>query len=334
MIFFLHGKDTHRSRQKLKEIKEKFKRERDATGLNMTVLHGRELTEQLFHQAVATAPFMAKRRMVILENVVTSGSEQLQQAMVAYVGQQQKEQPQECAPILVFWERAAVPLKKVRGVQRTKPRTLTDLLYIQSHQQVFPLLEGRELAFWLQEEIRRRGCTLTAAAQQQLLLWYKQDTWRISQELEKLAAYAQGLQTEAITEDMLWSLSIGEEEVRAFALSDALVQRDAQKALTLLWDHARQGESPFALFGIIARQLHILLLLKSTEHTQQSPRELATILKLHPYVLQKAAQGLSRYTLIELKKNYRRLLAVEKELKSGTRDQYLTISYFLRSALL
>ena len=41
MIIFLFGADTFRSRQKLKEIKDKFLREVDSSGMNMQTLDGK-----------------------------------------------------------------------------------------------------------------------------------------------------------------------------------------------------------------------------------------------------------------------------------------------------
>ncbi|MBI3627096.1 hypothetical protein HY224_03555 [Candidatus Uhrbacteria bacterium] len=57
MIFFLHGADTYRSRQKLKEIKDKFRKDVDPSGLNITVLDGAKADLDILSRAFMSAPF-------------------------------------------------------------------------------------------------------------------------------------------------------------------------------------------------------------------------------------------------------------------------------------
>ena len=68
---FLYGPDTFRSRRKLKEIKQKFIADVDKSGLNIEQLDGENLDLVNFEKAITSPPFLAKKRLVIIENVIS-----------------------------------------------------------------------------------------------------------------------------------------------------------------------------------------------------------------------------------------------------------------------
>ena len=335
MLFFLHGEDTYRSRKKMEEVREKFSRERDATGLNSEVLQGGELTADVFARACTTAPFMAVRRMVIVENVLTEGSDAaLHQAVFHTLSAHNMEVAQSTAdtPILVFWEGTRITPPRVTGKTRTKPRSLKELLFICDYVQEFVQLEGQALASWLSQEAANNGLAVTAQARTLLCTWYGASTWKLANELEKISAYVLGSGATTIDEMAVRSVSEFMEEARAFAFGNAIAERNHEAALALFWEHVRDGDSPFKLFGMIALQFRLLIAL-AQQTGEASLAELAKTLGVHPFALQKTALGTQRYTRGELQQNYRRLVAVERELRSGNRDQALTLARFLHQTL-
>lgn len=69
MIIYLFGPDTFRSRRKLNQIKQKFINEIDKSSLNVELLNGQALDVAEFEKAIFTPPFLAKKRMVIIEDL-------------------------------------------------------------------------------------------------------------------------------------------------------------------------------------------------------------------------------------------------------------------------
>ena len=69
MIIFLHGNDTYRSKKKLQELQQKFFNEVDKQGYNLTALSGHDCTIEKIIEAVSAMPFMATKRMVLVEDL-------------------------------------------------------------------------------------------------------------------------------------------------------------------------------------------------------------------------------------------------------------------------
>ena len=72
MILFLYGEDTYRSHCKLEEIRAKFLRDIDASGLNMTELDGEKNSIGEAAAALTTSAFLASRRLVVLKYFIKS----------------------------------------------------------------------------------------------------------------------------------------------------------------------------------------------------------------------------------------------------------------------
>ena len=152
MILFLYGSDTFRSRQHLKKIIEKFKKDRDPQGLNVVRLDCAPLSPG-FGEArkeepgrvmgqILTAPFLAERRLAILENLLVSKHHDL----MVEIGKKIKDNDLPDSTVLVFWE----------GVGTFKTKAANDLFAIlnkQKYSQKFDELKGVRLSAWITEEM-------------------------------------------------------------------------------------------------------------------------------------------------------------------------------------
>src|SRR5436190_16785305 len=72
MILFLYGEDTYRSKKKLDEIRAKFLRDIDPSGLNLHQLDGEKAELDDVRSAVSAAPFLAPKRMVVLQDAIAN----------------------------------------------------------------------------------------------------------------------------------------------------------------------------------------------------------------------------------------------------------------------
>src|SRR5688500_4228629 len=82
MRILLCGADTFRSRRKLSALRDRFKVARDAGGLNcLTFRAGTHGVEQAA-EALCAVPFLAERKMVVLENYLQSRTQDQEQLAV------------------------------------------------------------------------------------------------------------------------------------------------------------------------------------------------------------------------------------------------------------
>ena len=94
-------------------------------------------------------------------------------------------------------------------------------------------------------------------------------------------------------------------------------------AIKLLDEQIEAGLSEGYLLNMFVRQFRILLSIKQALEFGLSQRQIASQLKLHPFVLQKGITQASHFTLPVLKNILSRLAEIDYEVKSG-RSDYLT----------
>ncbi len=315
MIFFFHGPDTFRSRQKLREIREKFRRDIDPSNLNCEVLDGEKLEPADFEKAVSTPAFLAKKRLIVVENLLTKNKSQKTQKEILEI----LDKSPLADTVLVFWEGAlsggrAKKTKAKAGVK--KPTVLLGRLAAEKYAQEFKLLQPSEVSRWAGMEIKNRGGKIQPAALQLLSALVGNDLWQLSGEVDKLIAAADG--GEITAADVKESVKTKLDE-DIFKLTDALAARHKPLALKLISDQLQSGTAPVELLNKITWQFKNLLLIKSFTEANGAypPDRLAFQLGLHPYVVKKTAALVRNYQLTGLKKIYRDLLAIDYKIKTS-----------------
>ena len=313
MIFFLFGPDTYRSRQKLNEIKAKFIREIDQGGLNLEVLAGKNLTPANFENAVFAAPFLAKKRLVVAEGLLSESRDaKTQKEILAIL---KKDVPKDT--VLVFWE-SEINAKK--GKKKKDDADLFSFLKKTEFIQEFNLLDAAGVQRWLNQEIKNRRGKIEPAAIKLLSDLVGNDLWRLNAELDKLIAKLRG---KIITQNDVSDLVQIKLEENVFKLTDALGQKNKPLALKLISDQLKSGVSPIELLAKIVWQFKNLLLVKEFSENfgfgYQTER-LTSRLGLHPFVIKKSQEQAKFYSLPDLKKTYRQLLETDYKLKTSQID--------------
>ena len=100
MIIFLYGPDTFRSRKQLKKMIDKFKTDRDPDGFNVSVLDCVKEEQGKILEQVLAVPFLVEKRMVVLENLLDSKQDELQEEILKRI----EEKSFLETTVLVVWE--------------------------------------------------------------------------------------------------------------------------------------------------------------------------------------------------------------------------------------
>jgi DNA polymerase-3 subunit delta len=316
MNIFLYGEDTFRSRQHLKKMIEKFKVDRDPQGLNTVVLDcEKEDLGGVMGQVLAT-PFLAERRMVVLERCLTATKKQeLQEEILKRISENTLPE----SNVLVFWEDGAKPKTKVA-------KELYTILAKEKFAQSFELMRGSDLSRWIQSEVESRGATIEAPALQYLSLNVGGDMWRLSTLIDQLTSYHSPISVASVQLFL-------EEKVddNIFNLVDAIVAKQPKKVYKMIREQYAKGEDPQFIFAMLIRQFRILLELRDLvdQDTNLSSDALAKQLGLHPFVVKKSLPFVKKYSFAELKQIFSSLLKIDIETKTGQGDQSVLLDVFV-----
>lgn len=313
LTFFIYGPDTFRSLKKVEEIKEKFRRDVDPKGVNISVLsENDDLCLEKLKSINSQGGFLATKRLVIIKNFLRTGkpSSKEQEEITKYLDKSQSDN------ILVFWEdESEEEYKKKKATKSAKP--LRDWLmkrgkqFVQEYEELTPM----QLHNWIGKEVETRGGKISSPAIQQLIATVGNDLWQLDQEINKLVAHNG---SEEITINDVNELTIANIDNNIFTLIDAVGNRQQKLALKLINDQLNEGLEPMALLTMLVRHIRLLIMIKDSGSS--TSEGLAQELGQHPFVVKKAFVQSRSYTLTQLKKLYQRLLDIEMKLKSSTTD--------------
>src|SRR5215210_2766087 len=167
---------------------------------------------------------------------------------------------------------------------------------------------GKALVKWLVGHAKKSGLDLPDDVAEDLTARCSGDKMRLLQEIEKLVLY---VGEDAATHDDVAALCPPDVQSNIFAFVDSLAAGDRDRALRLLEELISTGEPPLRLTFMIRRQFQLLARALIESGTPQ--REIASILKVPPFVARKLDEQGSKLDEDDLE----RALALIRDLESG-----------------
>ena len=294
MIIFLYGPDTYRSRQKLNDIIENYKKIHKS-GLNLVRFNMEENTFEDFKEQIETASMFKEKKLIILENTFSSQD---------FIEKFLKYKKPFGDNIVLFFEEGTVDAKK----------SLFKFLEKNSKLQGFSLLGGEKLKNWIKKEFQKYESEISPEAVQSLVDFIGHDPWQLFNEIRKLAAYRNGKRIEKGDIELLIKPKV---ETAIFKTIDAIAGKKKKTALSLIHQHLEKGDSPQYLLSMINFQFRNLLEVKDM---MERDRPYYLILKksnLHPFIVRKSYEQAQKFTIQQLKKIYQRIFQVDSAIKTG-----------------
>lgn len=176
-------------------------------------------------------------------------------------------------------------------------------------------LTGKALEMWISEYCSQRQGSITPAASRMLQQRTEQDAGRISLELEKLCAYAQGT---VIDETMVRLLTPARTERDEWELSNAIASYDKRSIVSALWRKLNEGTPEQMLVGSLAAGLRNLIMTNDLVNRHQPSAAIAKLTGLHPFVISKTMRGATIANTERLIRAYCTLATLDRASKEGT----------------
>lgn len=321
MIILLYGQDTYRSAQKLREMKDRFIRDVDPSRLNCDTIDSVKVSVSEIQKSVRAIPFLAKRRLIIFKNILSQGGKEFLDSFYSILEDYRLHYNADNSNILVFFESS-------EKLGRSK---IVKLLKESQYSYLFDPLEGFAINKWIRTEVKDRGGFIDEDAIKELASLLGSDLWVLSSEIDKLIAYAYDRK---IVRDDIKILVNGKFDDNIFHFIDALGSRDKKKSLELLNEQFSSGAHPLYVLTMLTRQFRILLSIQSLLSRGKSKKDISLFLGIHPFVVTKFLQNITKYSRDEIKFFYQELVKIDLQLKSGMiKDQGQILFELLVSTL-
>jgi DNA polymerase-3 subunit delta len=325
LLYILFGEDDFSVKQALEEIKKGMG---DPTAMmtNTTVLEGRQATPEQLRNASETVPFLADKRLVIVEGLLERFESKGRTGRKKTARNNNKEEEYKAIADSVKKVPEFTELVIIDGrISERNPLLL--VLTPVARVRTFPLLKENQLRQWIERRVSGVGGKISPEAVNILIRFVGNNLWMMANEVDKLVLYCEGR-------------SIGEEDVKAvvsyareasvFGMVDAIIESRAGTAQELYQQMLKQGSAPAQLLVMLGRQVRIIYQLKEMRDRGKSRNEIRTKLGLtQDFVLRKAWAQADKYSLSRLKTLYHKLLETDIAIKTGKYDGELALSILI-----
>ncbi len=324
VVYLLHGEDDQAIGDFLSQLTAKLG---DATTaeMNTTRMEPKGLSLAALRAASLTAPFLARRRLVLLDGFLSSlstrkgksaGEAPDESDSASGSASDRKELLKE---FLGFLPEIPATTALVLVERHSLPATHAVLKWAEEHPalafvRAFVPPKGSALPGWIVARAKAEGGEFTPPAAQMLASVVGDDLRLLAQEIVKLLTHANF--SRPVTPEDIAALTPESVVSNIFDMVDSIGNRDGARAMRLLRKTMEQGNVG-GVFAMIVRQFRLLLLAREALDGGTPAAQLASALAVHPYVAQKLAGQARNFRLAALEDLYRRLRDIDDEVKSG-----------------
>ena len=315
MIIFVYGEDTWSAKHYARDSVLEFKKKRDPMGYNVVELDASKAEGGAMLTELSSAPFMAEKRMVVLNNLLSNSNSEA----VEMVGVRLKNLPEYLIAIVVQTEK----------IGKTKiAKELYEDFKKEKFSREFSVLEGFKLEEFANNYIKEKG----GSAEPGILGWMVaqtgNDLWMITSTLDQLIAYSNKRPITQVDVNLFVNEKIDD---NIFHVVEAIVSGATPLAYKLIAKQNEDGKDAQGILALIAWQMRILLMLADEIERDSSAQSdtLARVLKLHPFVVKKNMALARRTPLAKIEARFRELLNIDKSFKTGVASAETMLDLFV-----
>jgi DNA polymerase-3 subunit delta len=307
LFYIFHGDDVHAQRETLEGIKSKVG-DASMVDLNTTVFTGRDLTLAALQHTCNSIPFLAKHRLVIVEDLLIND-------------------PSFLDELLLFLPRLPDSTRLIfiesKRLKENHPLLILANSEVGGYVKLFVKPEGAGLERWVRTRVADGEGTISPRAVHLLTINVGNNLELMDREIEKLILYKDG---QIIEPEDVTLLCPYVAEASIFDLVDAISTRNGRMAARILNEKIEEGTDPKYLFAMFIRQFRLLIQAKEMALQGSKPAEIAMKLKIHSFVAGKVFHQSQNFSHSQLEDVYRHLLDIDVAVKSSKTDLTTALS--------
>ena len=300
-VYFLFGNDEFAIARKLKEFDSDFT-DPTSADMNTARLEARSMSEDELNNAVNAMPFLAQRRLVLLENPSSKyNNPSARKKFLEYI-----EKAPDTTRLVMHESVEPKEAEKhwlVKWAEKNKELVQT---------KAFMLPRLKDMTGWIVNEMKSQGGQIEPRAAEMLKDMVGVDTRQAGMEIAKLLAYVNWARP--VTGPDVEAVCIVTSQQSVFDFVDALANGDGKSAQYLL-HRLLESEDEFSLWGMVVRQFRLLIQAREILDGRGNKDDMARAVKIHPFVAEKAMQQAAHFSIESLENIYRRLLKIDEGVK-------------------
>lgn len=323
ILYLLYGDDNFAMQKFVQDLLSKLSDDPTTVDMNSTRLDGNRCTVEEVRSAAFALPFLAARRIVVVNQALRLLKDKKTQAPFLDL---LEKAPPTTALLLVVESTFEKRDWKDFGAAHWLRKWVKQQPGMKVYQKECALPNQRMMPGWIVEETKRQNGKIQPPAAAELASHVGTNTQLASLEIDKLLTYV-NLSREIEVEDVK-ELVPDVAPISVFDMVDAIAEGKSSRAVKLLHS-LLEVEDPFSLFGMIIRQFRLLLLANAVMERGGRKEQIAAALHAHPYVAEKLENQARRFDEQALEEVYQHLLDIDEKIKTSQMDIRLALDLFV-----
>ena len=193
----------------------------------------------------------------------------------------------------------------------------------------FPKSSDSQLASWLKKHFDAEGVTVDMSCVNALLFKVGHSMQMLNNEVNKLCAYVKQNGRTALGVQDVNEVCCGNPETSAFALSDAVINKNAKGAFVALDDLKSRRTDPTVIIGMLKKTYCDLVSVSLLIDEGKNADTISALLKSHPYKTKLYISSAKKVGTKKLSESLDKLQQIDKASKSGGVSGYTAIEIFI-----
>ena len=309
-LYLLHGPEIVTREESLKALVDAAV-DPASRAFNLDVFHGEDMDASDAVGRATAFPMMASRRVVVVKRLDRLRDADARKLLPLI------DNP-VASTVLVF------SADKLDGRKKLSVALRKNAVSVE-----FKAPYENELPQWIRRRAAALDKRIEPEAAHMLHLGVGPNPGELASELEKLAIYTN--ERDTITRDDVVRVAGASRRATVFELADAVGQRKAGDALTLLHRLLDRGDNPVAIVAMLIRHIGILRKARWLRNHELPRSELAGRLKVPPFFVSGYLEQAARFDERNLWHAYEALLNADNRLKSRSRAPAATLTQLICS---
>ena len=305
-VYLLYGEEAYLIRQYRDKLKDALTGGGDS--MNYHYFEGKDISVGEVIDLAETMPFLADRRVIVMENsgLFKHGGEQLAEYL---------KEPSETA-FFVLAEREIDKRSKLFKAITAKGRAVE-----------FKTQDESTLKRWILGILKKENKKIAERDLELFLEKTGTDMENISKELEKLICYC--MDKEVIAGEDIEAICTRQVNNQIFEMMNAIAEKRQKEAMKLYYDLLTLKEPPMRILFLLARQFNLLLQVKELKKKGYPAKTIGENVGLPGFVAGKYVNQAAGFSTRDLRTAVTDCVEAEEAVKTGKMDDVMSVELLL-----
>lgn len=305
-VYILYGEEAYLRSQYKDKLKTALLGDGDA--MNFHYFEGKDVRSQEVIDLAQTMPFLAERRVIMLENsgLFSHGGEDLAEYMSAI----------SPTAYFVFVEPTVDKRSKLYKAATAKGRAIE-----------FKAQDETTLKRWILGLLKKENKNITERDLNLFLDKTGSDMENIRGELEKLFCYC--MEKDVITAQDIEAVCMKQVSSQIFDMINAVAERRQKAAMDLYYDLLTLKEPPMRILFLITRQFNLLLQVKELRNKGFDANTIGEKVGLAGFIARKYAAQAAKFKEADLRSALTDCVETEEAVKTGRMNDVMSVELLI-----